>query len=194
MTIKFSLYACFKPSVPQLTIPFMHTSTTTYSKHTSPPPTPSTPPSTPTTTYSKHTSTTAYSKHTSTTAYSEHTSTTADTKFLPPPTTSMPPPSTTAFCIQTDGMDDSTIISKTQVDVTDKAAKGSFKPSAKTPLTTYENEVNVTITLRNSHFPTTPQLGKFDLLEHESTNVGSYEVYYKKPSETHSRRSIQIPL
>ena len=40
-------------------------------------------------------------------------------------------------------MDDSTIISKMQVDVTDKAAKGSFRPSAKTPLTTYENEVNV---------------------------------------------------
>ena len=81
-------------------------------------------------------------------------------------------------------MDDSTIISKKQVDVTDKAAKGSFRPSAKTPLTTYENEVNVTIRLRNPQFPTTPQLGKFDLLEHESTNVGSYEVYYKKPSES----------
>ena len=89
-----------------------------------------------------------------------------------------------AFCAETDGMDDSVIISDSQVEVSDKSATGSFRPSDEKPYTSFEAEVNVTITLSNSRFPSTPQLGKFDLVEQNSSNVGSYELYYKKPFES----------
>ena len=81
-------------------------------------------------------------------------------------------------------MDNSAIISDSQVVVSDESATGSFRPSDKKPFISFEAEVNVTITLRNSRFPSTPQLGKFDLLEQNSSNVGSYELYYKKPFES----------
>ena len=86
-----------------------------------------------------------------------------------------------AFCVQTDGMDDQAILSDTQVDVTDKNATGSLRSSDKNTFATFDAELNVTITLTNPGFPTPPQLGKFEIIDENSTNVGTYEVFYKKP-------------
>ena len=87
--------------------------------------------------------------------------------------------SISALCVQTDGMDDPAILSDTQVDVTDKNATGSLRSSDNGTFTTFKDELNVTITLINPDFPTPAQLGKFEIIDENSTNVGTYELFYK---------------
>lgn len=90
-----------------------------------------------------------------------------------------------AFCVLTDGMQDSFILRADQISSSDKSGSGSFRslPNEK-PFKTSQDVLNVTIKLTNNDFPSVPQLGKVDLLEGESKNVGSYEVYYKKQHES----------
>jgi len=90
-----------------------------------------------------------------------------------------------AFCVLTDGMKDSFILRQNQISSSDKSGTGTFRTlSNEKPFTTSDDVLNVTIKLTNSDYPSAPQIGKVDLVEGLSTNVGSYEVYYKKQTET----------
>ena len=90
-----------------------------------------------------------------------------------------------AFCVLTDGMQDPFILGDDQISTSDKSGSGSFRSvPSEAPFTTADDVLNVTIKLTNIDFPSPPQIGKIDLLEHDSTNVGSYEVYYRQPAET----------
>ena len=76
-------------------------------------------------------------------------------------------------------MDDPAILSDNQVHVTDTNATGSLRSSDNGTFTTFKDELNVTITLINPDFPTPAQLGKFEIIDENSTNVGTYELFYK---------------
>lgn len=77
-------------------------------------------------------------------------------------------------------MSEPTILSDDQVSMSSMLVTGSIRPSGAQPLSTFETSVNVTIKLTNVNYPNSPQLGKANILDDVSENVGSYEVYYRK--------------
>jgi len=84
--------------------------------------------------------------------------------------------------VQTEGMSEATILADEQIVMSSVLATGSIRPSGSRPLSTFESSINVTIQLTNDNYPFPPQLGKVNILDDVSANVGSYAVYYRKVS------------
>ena len=89
-----------------------------------------------------------------------------------------------AYCTQTNGMQDPAILSDSQITTTDSSSSVSSirnQPSGSSPFTTTDSQLNITIVMTNPNYPNSPQIGKIDFIEQDSTNVKDYEVYYKTP-------------
>ena len=81
-------------------------------------------------------------------------------------------------------MQDSNIISDSQIFVTDDTSYVTSLrtlPSGTNPFSTKVSQLNITIVMTNPSYPSSPQIGKIDFSEQDSTNVISYEVYVKLP-------------
>ena len=81
-------------------------------------------------------------------------------------------------------MNDPAIISDSQITTTDTSSPVSSirtQPSGSSPFTTTDTQLNITIVMTNPNYPNSPQIGKIDFIEQDSTNVNDYEVYYKTP-------------
>ena len=85
-----------------------------------------------------------------------------------------------AFCVVTDGMSAPSILKDDQISTGSTFGVGSIRPSNGKPFSTLDPSVTVMINLTNNEYPNSPQLGKVDILEDVSDNIGSYVVYYRK--------------
>ena len=81
-------------------------------------------------------------------------------------------------------MQDPTIISNNQITTTDILSPSNTLRTTSTepiPYRTTHTQLNITIVMTNPSYPSSPQIGKIDFSEQDSTNVISYEVYVKLP-------------
>ena len=85
-----------------------------------------------------------------------------------------------AFCVVTDGMSEPSILKADQISTGSTFSVGSLRPSQGIPYSTLHSSVTVMINLTNNDYPNSPQLGKVDILDDVSDNIGSYVVYYRK--------------
>ena len=81
-------------------------------------------------------------------------------------------------------MQDPNIISNNQIttsDITSQVSSLRTLASEPIPFSTTHTQLNITIVMTNPSYPSSPQIGKIDFSEQDSTNVISYEVYVKLP-------------
>ena len=81
-------------------------------------------------------------------------------------------------------MQDPNIISNNQIttsDITSQVSSLRTLASEPIPFSTTLTQLNITIVMTNPSYPSSPQIGKIDISEQDSTNVISYEVYVKLP-------------
>ena len=77
-------------------------------------------------------------------------------------------------------MSEPAILTDEQITTSVVFAEGSVRPSEGIPFSTFESPLTVNIDLKNDEYPNAPQLGKVDIIDEVSENIGSYEVYYLK--------------
>ena len=81
-------------------------------------------------------------------------------------------------------MQDPNIISNNQIttsDITSQVSSLRTLASELISFSTTHTQLNITIVMTNPSYPSSPQIGKIDFSEQDSTNVFSYEVYVKLP-------------
>ena len=81
-----------------------------------------------------------------------------------------------AFCVETNGMDDPSILADDQIVTSDFMATGSLRPDDSPAYSTDLPVVNVTLELTSDEYAEAPQLGKIDIHERLSMNVAYYKV------------------
>ena len=83
-----------------------------------------------------------------------------------------------AFCTETDGMSDNTILSPDQIETSSLFFSGDLRPSSAIPFTTFSDSETITLYFGNSDYESNTQLGRIQLSS--VAFVDSFTVEYRK--------------